>query len=37
MENYKFAILMSPIYTKFKKVQHRFIYGFGFLLILFQI
>ena len=25
MENYKFAILMSPIYTKFKKAQHRFI------------
>lgn len=24
MENYKFAILMSPIYTKFKKVQYHF-------------
>lgn len=24
MENYKFAILMSPIYSKFKKAQYRF-------------
>lgn len=24
MENYRFAIMMSPLYSKLKKIQHRF-------------